>query len=68
MNNSLFTQNKDLMGGTLVFKGTRVPVKTFFDYLEHGKSIDDFLEDFPTINRKQAIDVLEYMKTKLVNA
>ncbi len=46
------------MSGMGVFRGTRVPVKTLFDYLEHGHSLDEFLDDFPTVGREQAIGEL----------
>ena len=49
----------ELMGGTPVFVGTRVPVQSLFDYLEAGDSLEDFLEAFPTVAREQAIAALE---------
>ena len=49
----------ELMGGTPVFVGTRVPVQSLFDYLEAGDSLDEFLEAFPTISRDQAVAALE---------
>lgn len=58
-------QRKDILGGTPVFKGTRVPVQTFFEYLETDHSIQEFLEDFPTVSRQQAIEVLESFKNQL---
>lgn len=54
------------MGGAPVFRGTRVPVQTFFEYLEAGHPLDDFLEDFPTVSRQQAIEVLELTKEQLL--
>ena len=51
------------MGGTPVFAGTRVPVQTLIDYLKAGESIDNFLEGFPTIKRKQIFDFLEEAKS-----
>ncbi|SMO44695.1 DUF433 domain-containing protein [Gracilimonas mengyeensis] len=51
--------NPDILGGTSVFKGTRVPIQTLFDYLEEGSSLDDFLKDYPTVKKQQAISVLE---------
>lgn len=51
--------NKNILGGTPVFRGTRVPVETLFDYLEEGASIDIFLKDYPTVKKKQAVAVLE---------
>ena len=50
------------MHGTPVFRGTRVPVKTLFDYLGSGETLDDFLEGFPTVSRELAIQVLEESK------
>lgn len=49
----------EIMGGTPVFRGTRVPVKTLFDHLEEGDTIEIFLEDFPSVSRKQAKALLE---------
>ena len=50
------------MGGTAVFRGTRVPVQTLLDYLEAGESIDDFLEGFPSVTRAQVIAFLKEAK------
>ena len=58
--------NPDVMGGTPVFSGTRVPVQTLLDYLEAGDSIDDFLAGFPSVNREQVISFLEQAKDRLV--
>ena len=55
----------DILGGTPVFFGTRVPVKNLFDYLETGETLDAFLEDFDSVKRYQALRVLELSK-KLV--
>ncbi|MFO7870568.1 MAG: DUF433 domain-containing protein [Kiritimatiellia bacterium] len=55
----------DVMGGTPVFEGTRVPIQTLIDYIEGGESIDDFLKGFPTVTREQVIAVLEEAKEKL---
>ena len=49
----------EIMSGTPCFAGTRVPARTLIDYLEGGDSLDDFLEDFPTVTREQAIALLE---------
>ncbi len=54
------------MGGTPVFRGTRVPIQTLIDYLEGGDSIDDFLRGFPTVKREEVIAVLEEAKEKLL--
>jgi uncharacterized protein (DUF433 family) len=54
----IISVDKDVLGGQTVFKGTRVPVETLFDHLESGISLDEFLDDFPTVDRKQAIGLL----------
>lgn len=60
--NKLIERRKDILGGTPVFKGTRVPVSTFFEYLEAGHSVIEFLEDFPTVSKKQAV-LMEELST-----
>jgi len=55
----------EIMGGTAVFMGTRVPIKTLFDYLEGGETLEEFLDDFPTVSKESAIEVLEMAKTTL---
>jgi uncharacterized protein (DUF433 family) len=59
MSKQIITSSPDVMGGTPVFAGTRVPVQTLLDYLKAGESIDDFLEGFPTVRREQVIPFLE---------
>lgn len=54
----LITIDKDILGGTPVFTGTRVPIESLFDHLEAGVSIEQFLEDFPTVSRQQITDLL----------
>ncbi len=54
------------MGGTVVFVGTRVPLQTLLDYLEAGEPLGEFLEDFPTVSREQAVAALEFAKDALV--
>lgn len=56
----------EIMGGTLVFVGTRVPFQTLLDYLEAGDPLGDFLEDFPTVTREQAVAALEQAKQALL--
>jgi len=56
----------DILGGTAVFVGTRVPVQSLFDHLEAGDSIDDFLEGFPSVRREQVIAVLEEFRKELL--
>jgi uncharacterized protein (DUF433 family) len=60
------SKSPEIMGGTLVFSGTRVPVQTLIDYLKAGESIDDFLDGFPTVTRVQVIAVLEEAGKQLV--
>ena len=62
MQEVLITRDPEVMHGTPVFRGTRVPVQTLFDYLENGDSLDDFLEGFPTVSRELAVQVLEECK------
>jgi uncharacterized protein (DUF433 family) len=57
----------DILGGTPVFIGTRVPVRTLLDYLEAGDSLHEFLEDFPSVAREQAVTALELAKQLLVS-
>ena len=56
----------EIMGGTPVFVGTRVPVQTLLDYLEAGDPLDEFLEDFPSVSREQVVAVLELAKEMLL--
>ena len=56
---SLIQRSDDILGGTPVFTGTRVPVQTLFDYIEGGDSLDEFLDDFPAVSREHAVKVLE---------
>jgi uncharacterized protein (DUF433 family) len=56
---SVVQSNPEILGGEPVFAGTRVPVRNLIDYLEHGSSLDDFLTDFPSVTREQAVSVLE---------
>jgi len=56
---TLITVDHDILGGQPVFAGTRVPVESLFDHLEAGVSLNDFLDDFPTVSRAQAVASLE---------
>ncbi len=58
--------DKEKLSGTPVFRGTRVPIKNLFDYLEGGDSLEVFLDDFPTVTREQALMVLELSQEKLL--
>lgn len=68
MRQPIVSRNPDVMGGTPVFYGTRVPVQTLLDYLEAGESIDDFLEGFPAMAREHVIAFLEEAKDRLIEA
>jgi uncharacterized protein (DUF433 family) len=60
----LITVDKDILGGQPVFSGTRVPVETLFDHLEAGISLDEFLDNFPTVTKEQAVTLLEIRNKK----
>ncbi|MDQ1523850.1 MAG: hypothetical protein QOG00_364 [Pyrinomonadaceae bacterium] len=66
MNDRLITISPDVLGGTPVFAGTRVPVQTLLDYLKGGDSIDEFLEGFPTVTKEQVIAFLEEAEEQIV--
>lgn len=63
---SIIQRTEGILGGEPVFAGTRVPVRTLIDCLEAGDSLDDFLEDFPTVSRTQAIGLLELARRALM--
>jgi len=62
----VMVKNRDILGGAPVFRGTRVPVQTLFDYLEGGETLEDFLEGFPTVSRELALAALEEAKQLLL--
>lgn len=66
MKSTVVTSSPDVMGGTPVFAGTRVPIENLLDYLEGGESIDDFLEGFPSVSREQVITFLEETKARVL--
>jgi uncharacterized protein (DUF433 family) len=68
MKQTVVSRDPEIMGGTPVFAGTRVPVQTLLDYLEAGESIDDFLEGFPTLSRQLIIAFLEQAKDRLIES
>lgn len=68
MTSRTVSRSPEVMGGTPVFAGTRVPVQTLLDYLEAGDSIDEFLEGFPSVTRDQVIAFLEEAKDRAVAA
>ena len=65
MSESLLSRDPEIMSGALCFAGTRVPVQNLFDYLEGNSSLEDFLDDFPSIPKQQAIAVLEAARMHL---
>ena len=64
----LITVNTNILGGAPVFKGTRVPVRTLFEYLERGYSLEEFLECFPSVTKDMACRVLERSEAALLAA
>ena len=64
---SVVSMSSEVMGGALVFAGTRVPVETLLDYLKAGESVDDFLAGFPTVSREQVVGLLEEISKQLVD-
>ena len=63
----VINRDPEILGGTPVFMGTRVPVKALFDYLEAGDSLDEFLDDFPSVEKEQVIELLELARHNLIN-
>ena len=63
---SVIVRNPNILGGTPVFRGTRVPLQNLFDYLEGGETLEVFLEGFPTVTREAALAALEEAKTLLL--
>ena len=63
----VFHSDPDILGGTPVFVGTRVPVRTLLDYLEAGDSLHEFLDDFPSVTREQVVAALELARRMLVS-
>ena len=66
--NQIISSSKDILGGTLVFTGTRVPIKNLLDYLKSGHTIDDFLEDFPSVTRDQVAAMIDLARHQLTEA
>ena len=64
--NAVIVKDADILGGTPVFRGTRVPFQALLDYLEGGQTLADFLDDFPTVTRQAAISALELAKSLVV--
>lgn len=64
--NEIIAKDSDILGGTPVFRGTRVPLQALLDYLEGGQTLDEFLDDFPTVTRDVAVAALELANSLLV--
>jgi uncharacterized protein (DUF433 family) len=64
----IISRSPNILSGTPVFAGTRVPVQTIIDYLAGGHSRNEFLDDFPTVQREQALELLEQIKRQLADA
>ena len=64
MDVSLVSRDAEIMSGALCFTGTRVPVQNLFDYIEGSSSLEQFLEDFPSVSRERAVAVLEAAKER----
>jgi uncharacterized protein (DUF433 family) len=62
----VIVKNPQILGGTPVFRGTRVPFQSLIDYLEHGRDLAEFLEDFPSVTRAEAVAALEQARTTLI--
>lgn len=65
--NEFIVKDPDILGGTAVFQGTRVPFQALVDYLEGGQTLDEFLDDFPTVSKEAAVGALDMATTLLVN-
>ncbi len=65
--NQVISIDQETMGGTPVFAGTRVPVIFFFDYIETGETVDEFLFNFPTVKKDQALKLLEIAKNLIIH-
>jgi uncharacterized protein (DUF433 family) len=68
MDAKIININPEILGGTPVFSGTRVPIKNLFDYLESGDTIEDFLNDFEGVRKDQVVKVLEMSQKLIENA
>ncbi|MGA3035688.1 MAG: DUF433 domain-containing protein [Terracidiphilus sp.] len=62
----IIVKDQDILGGTPVFRGTRVPFQALLDYLEGGQTLDEFLDDFPTVSKDAAVAALEFAQSLVV--
>jgi uncharacterized protein (DUF433 family) len=67
MLSDIITRDPDVLGGTAVFHGTRVPFQNLLDYLEAGQTLDEFLDAFPSVSRQAAIQILEHAKELVIS-
>jgi uncharacterized protein (DUF433 family) len=67
LDNDVITKDPEVLGGVPVFRGTRVPFQSLLEYLEGGQTIDEFLDDFPTVSREAAVRALEHAKSLVVS-
>lgn len=67
LSNNVIIRDPEILGGTPVFRGTRVPFQTLLDYLEGGQTLNEFLDDFPTVTREAAVHALEHAKSLVVS-
>ncbi len=65
--NGVITRDPEILGGTAVFRGTRVPFQALLDYIEGGQTLDEFLDDFPTVTREVAVQALEHAKEVIIS-
>jgi uncharacterized protein (DUF433 family) len=65
--NGIIVKDREILGGTPVFQGTRVPFQALLDYLEGGQTLDEFLDDFPTVSKDAAVAALEFAKSLLIS-
>jgi uncharacterized protein (DUF433 family) len=65
--NRIVNIDPEILGGTPVFFGTRVPINSFFDYIESGETVDEFLINFPSVKKEQALQLLEIAKSLIIH-
>ncbi len=68
MSQDIINRDPEILGGTPVFTGTRVPIKAIFDYIEAGDDLDEFLDDVPSVKREQALRLVELARENLTGA
>jgi len=68
MQDEVINRDPSILGGIPVFRGSRVPIEILFEWLESGESLDEFLDNYPTVTKKQAIDLLERAKAGVIGS